>query len=89
MINTDEIVQPAALLSEKEAYLSRASIPSLAYQRCAPWICPVAARTVVTEIGYKYNGLWLAVLVYELAGVYRAAVEYHTIRHVRSNTPLC
>jgi hypothetical protein len=26
-------------------------------------------QNVVTEIGYKYNGLWLAVLLYQLAGV--------------------
>jgi hypothetical protein len=42
---------------------------------------------VVTEIGYKYNGLWLVVLVYQLAGV-SATVEYYAIGHVRRNTPL-
>ena len=26
-------------------------------------------QNVVSEFGYKYNGLWLAVLVYQLAGV--------------------
>jgi len=61
MINADEVEQLAAVLSEKEAYLSRPSIPSLAS-------CDIG-QNVITEIGYKYNGFGLAVLAYRLAGV--------------------
>jgi hypothetical protein len=40
MTNADEVEPRAAVLSENEAYLSRSSLPSLAYRRCAPSNCP-------------------------------------------------